>query len=267
MFLTKKSLRKILIMAGAYFILGSFCITLGTMFANLGVGDGFLLILGVISLALGVLFAFWGRYAEGKGKLINLGNRLVRKELKPAEFIKEYEILKNSKDLVINKPSFEVLQLVVLAYNCLEEQESCLSVADEMIAVADEKKKTMAKLFKVSILFAYNRTEEADELFNELRKCKLNLMCTAMADAILKSDRAMAMGDYKTVEAYNLKMLEQEFPKLDNCSKLVYNYKLGEIYEKLNDKEKAISFYRYCADNGGETAIRASAKAAIEKLQ
>ena len=74
----------------------------------------------------------------------------------------------------------------------------------------------------------------------------------------------MAMGDYETVKVYNLKLLERSSPKLDNLSKLIVHYKLGELYEKLQDDRKAIENYRYCADFGGETAIK---KAAAEKLQ
>ena len=60
----------------------------------MGINENFLLILGIIVYLLCILMIFWGRYAEGKGKLINLGNKLVRNELKPAEFILHYESLK-----------------------------------------------------------------------------------------------------------------------------------------------------------------------------
>ena len=78
MFLTKKSVRKILIMAICYFILGSIAIFLWSVFNNMGINENFLLILGIIVYLLCILMIFWGRYAEGKGKLINLGNKLVR---------------------------------------------------------------------------------------------------------------------------------------------------------------------------------------------
>lgn len=42
------------------------------------------------------------------------------------------------------------------------------------------------------------------------------------------------------------------------------HYNLGEICEKLNRNEDAVSYYQYCVINGGETAIK---KSAIEKLQ
>ncbi len=96
MFLTKKSFRKILIIAICYFVLGSICLAFAIFFTNMEIDSTFLFTLGVIVYVLNVLIVFCGWYAEGKGKLINLGNKLVRNELKPAEFIKHYEALKNT---------------------------------------------------------------------------------------------------------------------------------------------------------------------------
>lgn len=264
MFLTKKSFRKILIMAICYFLLGSISIALWAAFNSMGVNENFLLILGIIVYLLCGLIIFWGRYAEGKGKLINLGNKLVRIELKPSEFLSEYETLKNSNDLIIKKPSIVVLQLVAVSYDSLDDREKALETVDEMILVASKKKKAFANLFKVSLMFSYDKKEDAEVLFNEMQKQKLDIISKSLVDAILKSDRAMAMGDYKTVEMYNLTMLQQTFPKLDNLGKLVVHYKLGEVYEKLQEIDKAITYYRYCVDFGGKTAIKTSA---IKKLQ
>lgn len=267
MFLTKKGLRKILIMAICYFVVGSTCIIIGVIFRNTSVYVRALFILGAIAYLLDIILVFCGKYAEGEGKLINSGNKLVRKELKPADFIKEYELLKNSNDLVIKKPSIECLQLVMIAYDSLDDKENCLATADEMIAVAGDKKKAYATLLKVSLLFSYDKTEQAEKLFDEARKLKLDFICNALTDAIFKSGRAMAMGDYKIAEEYNLKLLERRFPKLDNLSKLGVHYMLGEIYEKMQDNEKAVSYYQHCASHGGETAIKTSAMSAIKRLQ
>ena len=264
MFLTKKSFRKILIMAICYFLLGSISIFLWFVFNSMGINENFLLFLGIVVYWLCILIVFWGLYAEGKGKLINLGNKLVRNELKPAEFIEQYESLKDSNDLVIKKPGIETLQLLAIAYDSLDDRKNALATVDEMIDIANDKKKAFVNLIKCSFLFSYEYFEEAELLFNEVQKQKLNIMCDGLADAILKSDRAMDIGDYKTVEAYNLQLLERSFPKLDNLGKLVTNYKLGEVYEKLQDSSKAATYYQYCADFGGETAIK---KSAIEKLK
>lgn len=264
MFLTKKSFRKVLMIAICYFLLGSICIGSWAVFNSMGTNEGFLLILGIIAYLLCVLMTFWGRYAEGEGKLINLGNKLIRNELKPAEFIKCYEGLKNADDLVVKKPSFDVLRVALIAYDLLNDSENALATVDEIIDVASDKKQNFAKLLKTALLFSYGQNQEAEILFNEIQKQKLNIVCSGLVDVILKSDRAMAMGDYEIAEAYYLKTLARSFPKLDKTEKLLSNYHLGEVYERLHDTDKAIEHYRYCVNFGGETAIRASA---IEKLQ
>lgn len=264
MFLTKKSVIKIAIMAVCYFLIGSLSITIWFIFNRIGIYENFLLILGIITYLLGLLFIFWGRYAEGKGKLINLGTKLVRNELKPAEFIKHYESIKNSDDLIINKPSVEVLHLIIIAYDSLNDKENALATADEMINISNGKKKIFSRLIKTSLLFDYGRTQEAELLFNEIRSEKLDVMCTSLVDIVLKSDRAKALSDYKTIEEYNLNLLKRSFPKLDNLGKLVVHYQLGEIYSELQENAKAAAHYQYCVNFGGETEIK---KSAIKKLE
>jgi len=263
-FLTKKAFRKVWIMAICYFVLGSICFALAACFENLGVDAELLWKLGILTYVLCAPVFFIGRYSEGKGKLILLAGKLVQKELKPAAFIKEYEALRNHDCLIINKPEVEVLTVVAAAYDSLDDKENLLKTMDEMIAVAGEKKLAYATLLKASVLYAYNRTEEAEALFIEAQKMKLNFACTALVDTILKSDRAMAMGDHEVAEVYFLQLLKRKVPKPDNLVKLMAHYNLGEICEKLNRNEDAVSYYQYCVINGGETAIK---KSAIEKLQ
>lgn len=267
MFLTKKGLWKTLVIALCYLILGSFCITAGAILAAWDANVKFLFVLGTFCYIFCPSVIVCGLYTEGKGKLINLGNKFVRNELRPREFIKEYQRQRNSTELIVNKPSLEVLQLVTLAYDSLNDKENCLSTVEEMVTVASEKKKTLAKLIKCSVLFSYDMIDEAEVIFTEARAGKQNFICQAITDVILKSDRAMALGDYATVEAYNLKKLAQNFPKLDNLTKLIFHFNLGEIYEKTQNNEKAIAYYQYCVDYGGETAIKECAKSALEKIK
>lgn len=264
MFLTKKGLRKVLIMVACYFALGSICFILAAHFENMGTDPELLWELGILTYLLCAPVFFIGRYSEGKGKLILLGGKFVQKELKPAEFLKEYESLRNSDNLVINKPSIEVLTIVASAYDSLDDKANTLKTMDEMIAVAGEKKIAYASLLKASVLYSHYRIEEAEKLFAEVQRMKLDIMCSGLVDITLKSDRAMATEDYELAEVYYLKLLERKFPKPENLEKLIAHYRLGEIYEKLADHEKAVSYYQYCATNGGETAVKLSA---IEKLQ
>lgn len=266
-FLTKKGLWKILILAICSFLLGSFCMTAAAVLAFFGAGSKLLFVLGAVCLVLCPLCIAWGLYAEGKGQLIGLGNRLVRNELKPAVFIQEYEQLRHTAGLVLNKPSIEVLRLAATAYDALDDRENCLCAVEEMISAASEKRKMIAKLIKSSFLFSYGMVEEAEALLAEAYTAKQDFLCRVLMDAILMSDRAMAMGEYQTAEGYHLKMLTQTFPKLDPLSKLVIHFALGEIYERTQDREKAISHYTYCVDHGGETAIKESARSALERVQ
>ncbi|MBQ9717754.1 MAG: hypothetical protein IJV76_07145, partial [Clostridia bacterium] len=181
--------------------------------------------------------------------------------------IREYEQLRNTAGLVLNKPSIEVLRLAAVAYDALDDRENSLSSVEEMIAAAGEKKKVFANLIKSSYLFSYGMVEEAEALFAEACAAKQDISCRVLAEAILVSDRAMAMEEYKTAENYYQKMLTQTFPKLDPLSKLVIHFALGEIYEKTQDREQAIFHYTYCVDHGGETAIKESARSALERVQ
>ena len=116
-------------------------------------------------------------------------------------------------------------------------------------------------------MFSNGKKEEAEALFQEVQKSKLGLIGISLADTILKTDRAMAMGDYNTVENYALAILARSFPKPDNLTKLVIHHLLGKAYQKTQDIEKAIFHYQYCVEFGGETAIRSKAKMAIEVLK
>ena len=162
MFLTKKSILKIALMGALYFLLGSVSIVLWSLFKTMGYSEKSLLILGIILYVLIVPIIFWGRYAEGKGKHINLGNKLVRSELRPAQFIEYYDSLMNSSELVVNKPSMEVLQLVAISHDVLDDKENALRTVEETVAVSNGKKKNYAKLIKVSMLFSCGRKDEAE---------------------------------------------------------------------------------------------------------
>ncbi len=253
-----------MLMAGCYVLLGSLCVVLSLVFQHMGFPGNFLLIIGIVLYVLCIPMVLWGRFAEGKGIVIGLGNKLVRQELKPAEFLREYEKVKNASDLVVNKPSVELLQPVMIAYDILGDRENALATANQMIALSQGTKKTLATLFKTSLLFSYGQTEEAEALFAEAQKQKLNFMCNVLVDAIMRGDRAMAIGDYATAETHLVKLLETTRPKPDALTKLLAHYQLGEVYEKTGNHEKAMEHFGYCAECGGETAVRTSA---IEKLQ
>ena len=266
MFLTKKSIFKIAFLGVMYFIAGSISLAMGVHFNTQGINESPLFVIGVVLYLLCPLFVLWGRYAEGMGGIAKKYIGVLREGLRPAEFIKEYEDLTGSSDLVVCKPGLDALLFVAIAYDCLGEHDMAVSFAKEAIAVAPAKKKARATLSLVSILYSCGRTDEAERLFDEVQKTKIDLSSRALADMIRRADRAMAIGDYKTAISTARAQLEVKFPKPDNLARLALHYDLAVAYEKLGDTENAVTYYRYCAEHGGETAIRSSAKAALERL-
>lgn len=267
MILTKKGLLKILLMALLCLVVGGGCIAAGFVLMGMSIAPTPLFVLGGTALFIGVLGTLSGIYAEGKGILINLSLTLVRKELKPAEFIKEYERLTSSDELVINKPGVEVLNHLAVAYHAVGDTASCLTTTDKMISVASEKERGFAMLVKSSFLFSLGERDEAEELFQKAQIAGLNFLGKFLADEILKSDRAIAMGDYRLVEAHYLKKLNESTPALDNLGKLIVHHALGEIYDKTGEHGKALVHYGYCAKGGGETVFKRTASEAMERLQ
>ena len=266
MFLTKKSLWKIIILPTLYFLLGTACIVLDIICWILGLTTPILL-LGILMYLLTPLVALWVIYAQGKAKLQSAGMKLIYRELKPAEFIARYNQIQASPDLIVNKPSFEVLQLLVIAYEAVGDRERVLALCDQRIALASKKKKPLAILAKASYLYIYGDVAQAEELFAAARSQKQDVMCQTLTDAILKSDRAMALGDYATVEAYTQQMLARKFPKHEPLTLLLLHLQLAEVYEKTQRIEQAIEHYRFCAQNGGETVFQRNAQAALARLE
>ena len=267
MLLTKRALWRIAAVTMLYFFLGVGCIAAGILFLVFEIDAVPLFVLGAIAMCMCPLSVLWGRYAEGKGKLIHTGNRLVRNELKPREFIEQYGTLRNDPTLVVCNPDVDTLNLLFVAYDTLNDRAGCLSVMDEMLRVARGKKRVTVELLKVSYLFSQGETEEAETLFSSLRTQRLDAMSNLLADNILKSDRAVALGDCKTAEAHYLRLLSQTFPKLDPLGLLIVHCKLGETYEKMGERAVAMEHYRYCVEHCGETAIGASARAALERME
>lgn len=266
MFLTKQAIRKIIILSAVLFGLGTLLLVIGVLEALFTEPSPFLFVLAGVEFFIGVFNIFTARYSEGKGKLLNSANKLIRVELKPAEFLMEYNALRFSKDLVVNKPSFEILQMAALAYDLLDDEGNALLAAEQMVNVSKGKKKNRALLYKASLLYSAGKTEEAEALFFEVQKQKLDILSKAFADAVLKGNRSLAFGDYKTAEAFYLDTLAKSFPKPDRLSIVSCHYKLGEIYEKSGESQKALYYYQYCIENGGATAIRRNAAESIARL-
>ena len=266
MFLTRKALKKIRLLIGTYFALGALSFVIAVIFKLFSIENKFIIILGFVCFLLGVFFGKIGRYSEGKGKLINIGNKLVNHQLRPAEFIHLYEEKRDSSENVVSKPDFDVLILVVTAYDDLGDTERELETLEKMLSIASEKKKPFVNLLKSSVLFSIGKIEEAEQLFGEVQNRKMDPITKMMSDIILKSDRAMALGDYKIAEIHSKQQLAQTFPKNTPLSLLDIHFRLAKIYYKTGRLDEAKNHYNYCVENGGETAIKSEAANMIKFL-
>ena len=255
MFLTKKALRKINLLTGAYFILSAVLFILSLIYTLLDLKCTFLVILGFISFIGGLICIKSGRYSEGKGKLIGKGYRLVHHDLRPAEFIRLYEEKRDDPENVISAPDFDILSMLAIAYDSLGDEERCLETTNKLIDIAPEKKKAEAKLLKCSLLYNMEKTEEADLIFAEVQKEDLPLPLKGLSEILIKSDRAMAYGDYLMAEKYFKDRISAKFPHNTPLSKLYTHINLAKIYIKTDRPDEAKAHIDYCIQNGGETAI------------
>ena len=87
MFLSKKGLIKICIVGACYLLLSCSCFLAAVIFWLFAAESLPLFILSLFAFALGVCAVLVGFYAEGKGKFINKGTKLLFVDLNPAEFI------------------------------------------------------------------------------------------------------------------------------------------------------------------------------------
>ena len=259
MFLNKKALTKIWLLVGGYLLVATFCFLNGIVFAIFEMECTIFFILGSLCLVLTPLFYKLGRYAEGKGKLISKGNRLVFHQLRPAEFIRLYEEKRNDPGNVISKPDYDVLQLLLTAYDAQGDKNRALETVEQMITIAPAKKINVAKLLKASLLFDSGRFDEAEAIYRDVVNGKMDIMSKALADAVMKSDRALALGDDTTAESFSRQALTQTFPKPTPLSMLSAHYHLAGICYRTGRMEEAQEHRKYCIENGGETAIQQDA--------
>lgn len=274
MFLTRQAIRKIRIMTGLYYFLGVIFCSVGIIclyfsrIFSISLLDNIILALslGILCFVIGAVNIKINKYSEGKGKLINLGNKLVLKELRPAEFIRLYEEKRDCPDNVVSKPDFEVLQLLLVAYEALGDKQHETETLEQMLLIAPKKKKSVSKLLKAIVFYNTGRVEEADRIYSEVLSEKVDLMTKYLFDNIIKSDRAMAVGDYAVAEVYYEQLLAKTSPKNSPLTILYAHYNLAKIYIATERSEEAKTHLNYCIENGGDTFMKSKATDILNAL-
>ena len=87
----------------------------------------------------------------------------------------------------------------------------------------------------------------------------MNMETKMTSDMILKSDRAMAPGDYATAEIYNKQMLQKTFPYNTPLSLVYIHFSLSKIYYTTERINEARFHCNYCVENRGATALKSEA--------
>ena len=266
MFLTKKELTKIRLSTIAYFALGVLCYLLVYYFDCPDILTYLVRLLGHICIGFGVVLALSGRYGQGTGTLIQSANKLIMQELRPADFIRLYEEKSSCPDNVIAKPSFDTLNMMVLAYDALGDSDRALSILEQMLSFPSEKNWLIANTMKAAVLYDAGRIEEGEAIYTEIIKVKKNWYAKMLIDALTRADRAMAIGDYATAEAYYEEVQTKKFPKQTPYTTLSRYFNLAKIYSMTNRIDKARIYLDYCIENGGQTGIKTEAAEKLKEL-
>lgn len=259
MFLTKKSLIKIWLLVGADLLIAAFAFLAAIVFALQEIEYLTLVVIGCLCLVLALLSYQSGRYAEGKGKLIAKANKLILQKLKPAEFILLYEEALHNPDNQVSRPDSDVLQLLLTAYDSLGDTEKAFETVEQLLAIAPEKKRNIAKLLKSALLFSASRFDEAESIYREVINENMDIITKNLADTVMKTDRAMFLGDYTTAESYYRQTLTQKYCPATPLYKLSAHYSLAKICYKTDRQEEAEEHRKYCIENGGETGLQRTA--------
>lgn len=260
MFLTRKALKKVKLLVGVYCGLGALCFIVSIIFVYFHIETAFLAVMGAIALFLGVIFNKFGRYAEGKGKLHNLGNKLVFHQLCPAEFVRIYEEKRDCPDNVVSKPDFDVLKMLVTAYDAMGKTDEELEILDQMLSISVGGRQAQAKLLKSSVLFDIGKTEEAEQLYSEVLNGEMDLITKSLLENVMKTDRAIALGDFTTAEAYLKSLIANPRYNKRPLTALYLRMDLGKIYCKTNRFKEAKACLEYCIQNSGETNVKTEAE-------
>ena len=267
MFLTRKKWNFIRFVAGVYYFLAFICLMAAVVFSAFGVSVKDFVILFVFSLFMALIVPIWGKRSAGKWKLASKGYKLVFHELRPAEFAALYDKTSNDPNNVIAKPDLQILGYLLAAYDSMGETERCFAVLDEMEALAiNDVLKKRVKLFRASILFSAEKTEEGLALCDELTAEKLDPVTEKILQSLIRGDKAMATGDHDTAEAYFLESLVRKSPKPTPLSLLIDHFYLAVIYLARGEADKAKEHLICCAKSGGETDIKAKAVKMLENI-
>lgn len=267
MFLSRSALiRSVLI--GSFFLIIAIVFFVAAFFINKGEMNPVpSVIAGTVMTCLSALSTFIGIYAESVSKPFAEGTRLVRKELQPKKFIEMYKE-KSDGDNVVSRPRFDMLELLYTAYDLTGDKSGRASAIEIMKAEMKPSYKGKIAVYAADEAYRDGDIENGDRLLSYAEEHDGSSTVSAMADAVRKTSKAKAEGDTATEEKYYAGLLSaQGLFKADNAAVLTARWRLYHIFKSSGRDAEAEEHLTYCADHGGNTAIRKAAKAIISRSE
>ena len=260
MFLSKNAVTKTVVTSVMFLIIGALFIGLSVFLSAGGQKYAPSLIAGIVFCSLAVINALVGIYSEGITKVFARGCKLVRDELDPEAFIAYYNGVSRSANAV-SRPTYDISELLLTAYELSGNMRGKQAQLAHMRSAL--KPKYLPRITVLEACRAYDDgdADEGDRLLSLAgKKYPPSVTVSTMIDIAGKTSAALCRGDLKTAESYYNGVLNGSgIMKPDNAARLMAHWELFRISEQNGDTEKALEHLRFCAENGGRTAIRSKA--------
>jgi len=261
MYLSKNSLVKIILTASAFLIIGAVFFCAAYFIGKSEISPKPTIIIGAVFTSLAFISFPTVIYADGISKPFSEGDRLVRRDLQPEKFILFYKELTNKENSAVIKERYDMLELLYLSYRLLDDRRGALEVVQRMKTELKEKYRPKAAVYYAELLYEKGDVQTADGLLSEAEKKDGGSELCAMVDAARRSARARAVSDRETEEKYYTGLLSAAgIFKADNAAALFAHFRLYEICKEEGRDKEAAEHLKYCAENGGRTAISKLAK-------
>ncbi|MBO4423841.1 MAG: hypothetical protein J5879_10395 [Clostridia bacterium] len=254
MFLSKEALIKAILIPALFLPVGIFFFVLSYLIGKSEASPVPCLIAGIVFTLISVVSAPLTVYFEGVSKLYSAGVRLVHKELLPEEFISLYKEKSEPGKNVISRPGYDILEMLYNACDLLDDRAGARVALNKM---RELKPRFRGRSAVLEAAEAYKRGDIAsgDAFLSKAEEKYGSSEVRAAADALRKSERAMASGDFAAAKEYYSGIAGADSVLgPDSDAILKANWYMYIICRKTGDPASS-DYLGYCAEHGGSTAI------------
>lgn len=265
MILSKGAVAKIVAVSAGFLLFGAALLATAFFIGKGGQSPTPTLTAGIIFICAAALNVPAGIYSEGKVKPISRGNRLVRKDLDPDGFIAYFNALSSGSNAVF-RPGYDVYELLYDAYALTGNLRRSRAQLALMKSSLKPKYLPRIAVLEACAAFEDGDVETGERLLAEAEeKAPASFTVRSMADMARKGAGAFAAGDFAAAEKYYNGVLNGAgLMKAENDALLDAHAKLFRICEAEGKTAEAFRHLRWCAENGGRTALAAKAASLLK---